>query len=80
MNAKKLFEAALSLPVDERALLAHTLLDSLDGDGPADPDIEAAWIAEIATRAKELDDGSVVPVDWAEARERIRRNVSGGGG
>jgi len=73
MNAKKLFEAALALPAEDRAHLAHSLLDSLDG--PPETDVEAAWIAEIEKRARELDDGSVVPVDWAEARERIRRRL-----
>ena len=73
MNAKKLLEAALSLPAEERAHLARSLLGSLDG--PAEAEIEAAWITEIEKRAKDLGDGSMVPVDWAAARERIRRRL-----
>ncbi|MEW6746281.1 MAG: addiction module protein [Planctomycetota bacterium] len=73
MNAKKLLEAALSLSPEERAHLAHDLLQSLDG--PAEPGSDCAWIAEIEKRARELADGTVVPVDWIGARERIRRRL-----
>lgn len=73
MNTDKLREAALALPADERAHLAHDLLHSLES--PPDPDVESAWLAEIEKRARELADGTVVPVDWAEARERIRQRL-----
>jgi len=73
MNAKKLLEVALSLSAEERADLAHSLLGSLDG--PPQTDVEATWIAEIEKRAKDLGDGSIDPVNWAEARERIRRRM-----
>jgi putative addiction module component (TIGR02574 family) len=73
MNAKKLLEAALSLPAEVRARLAHTLLGSLDG--PSDSGCAEAWVAEIERRAQDLADGTVLPVDWAVARERIRRRL-----
>ena len=73
MNANKLLQAALSLPPEERALLAHNLLGSLDG--PAESGSSEAWIAEIEKRAMDLADGTVLPVDWVVARERIRRRL-----
>ena len=74
MNPKELRDAALGLTPEERARLAHDLLRSLD----ASPELGAewAWIAEIEKRARELADGSVAPVDWEEARERIKRRLN----
>jgi len=74
MNPKELRDAALALTLEERALLAHELLRSLDG--PPDLGAERAWIAEIEKRARELADGSVTPVNWDEARERIRQRLT----
>jgi putative addiction module component (TIGR02574 family) len=73
MNPKELRQAALALTPQERADLAHDLLCSLEA--PPDPGADGAWIAEIEKRARELADGSVVPIDWNEARERIRRRL-----
>lgn len=73
MSTDDLRKAALTLPPKERADLAHELLRSLDG--PPDPDVEAAWITEIERRARELADGSVEPVDWEVARDRIARRL-----
>ena len=73
MSADELRQAALMLPREERAKLAHDLLQSLDE--PADSDVEAAWVREIERRARELADGSVQPVAWEEARERIVRRL-----
>jgi putative addiction module component (TIGR02574 family) len=78
MNAKQLREAALALPPDERAELARDLLHSLED--PPSAEVDAAWVVEIEKRARELDDGAVVPVDWEEAQarvlQRLRRTAS----
>jgi len=60
---------AMELPVEARAALAGTLLQSLDR--VVDPDAEAAWSAEITRRLAQLDDGSVRPLTMDEARKRI---------
>ena len=73
MSTDELRDAALTLPTKDRAELAHDLLRSLDG--PEDPDAEAAWLAEIERRARELAEGSVEPVDWEEARKRITQRL-----
>ena len=74
MNPKELRDAALALTPEQRAHLAHELLRSLDSQ----PDLgaERAWITEVEKRARELADGSVTPVDWEEARDRINRRLS----
>lgn len=73
MSTNELRDAALMLPTKERAKLAQDLLRSLDG--PADLDVDAAWIKEIERRARELSDGSVQPVDWEVARKRIAHRL-----
>jgi putative addiction module component (TIGR02574 family) len=66
----KLLEQALKLPAEERAALADSLLRSLEP--PMDPDIDAAWRAEVARRVAELDAGaSTIP--WEQARAEILR-------
>ncbi|MEN8148319.1 MAG: addiction module protein [Planctomycetota bacterium] len=73
MNTQQLREAVLSLPEGDRADLARDLLRSLDG--PPDSDAREAWLDEIQGRARELVDGSVSPIDWGEARDRITRRL-----
>ena len=73
MGTEELRDATLTLPIEEHAGLARNQLCSLDG--PADPDVGDAWITEIEERARELADGSVEPVDWDAARERIANRL-----
>ena len=68
-DAAKLLEEALKLPVEARAALAGSLLESLDD--AVDEDVEQAWALEIARRLEEVQSGSVKAVPWAEARRRI---------
>ncbi|MEM6500088.1 MAG: addiction module protein [Pseudomonadota bacterium] len=72
-SQKDIFRAALSLDDSERAELTALLLDSLDM--PADEGVDAAWVVEIERRMKEIDSGSVRLVPWAEARERLHRDL-----
>ena len=68
-NISDILKEALRLPPEARAALAGSLLDSLDE--PLDLDAESAWEAEIASRIREIDDGKVTLIPWAEARARI---------
>ncbi len=52
---EKVRSEALNLSEAERAELAYNLVASLDG--PADPDVEKAWDAEIMRRLAEIDSG-----------------------
>ena len=61
-DATELLKRALSLSAEERAELASSLLESLDG-GYDDPEVvEAAWNEGIARRIDDLDSGKVKPV------------------
>jgi putative addiction module component (TIGR02574 family) len=77
-NGKDLRAQALELPRDERASLAHDLLESLDEPLEDPADMEAAWLAEVQRRMREIADGSADLVDWdevrAEALARLRRS------
>jgi putative addiction module component (TIGR02574 family) len=68
-NIAEILKEALKLPPEARAALAGTLLDSLDET--VDKDAESAWEAEIVMRLKEIDEGKVNLIPWAEARARI---------
>ena len=59
---------ALSL-TDKEALL-RTLLEELDG--PPDPDVDAAWLAEIQRRSREIDEGTVKCIPADEVFERLK--------
>jgi len=61
------------LTEQERAELAHFLLDTLD-DTKADADIEAAWDAELARRADEIQRATAVgkPADQVFAELRAK--------
>ena len=59
----------LKLPAEVRAALAGALLDSLEEH--VDPDVEAAWAAEISRRVREVDDGQARLEPWHEVRKRL---------
>jgi putative addiction module component (TIGR02574 family) len=62
---------ALALSESDRAELARDLLKSLDG--PPDPDANNAWDADIERRLKQIDEGTVQPMDREELRRRFRQ-------
>lgn len=64
--------AALALPPDERARLAERLLASLE----ADPEVGAAWAAEVRRRVEAWEAREVDEVPWDEARRRIRDHLA----
>lgn len=69
------FADALRLDPDTRAELAAELLASLDG--PADPDAETAWEAEIDRRIEAIESGSVKLEPWADVKRRLEREILG---
>lgn len=66
---KHALDLALELPDEERAVLAHDLLASLDG--PPDAGAAEAWDAEIGRRLDELEAGQAHTVNAEEALRRI---------
>ena len=59
MTTKKIIEEALSLPVEERALIADSLLRSLN---VPDTGIDAKWTEVGKKRLQELRSGKVKPI------------------
>ena len=49
---KSIIDSALKLPREERARVAREIIASLDG--PADQDVDAAWLAEVERRLDEV--------------------------
>ena len=66
---------ALRLDPDARAELAAELLASLDG--PADPDAESAWNAEIERRVAAIEAGTVRVESWEQVKRRIEKEILG---
>ena len=66
--AKKLIDQALSLPVEERALVADSLLKSLNKPDPA---IDKKWIRIAKQRLEEIRSGKVKPIPGNEVFNRV---------
>jgi putative addiction module component (TIGR02574 family) len=69
----ELLKRALALPVDERAALANTLLDSLEGP---DESVQEAWDEEVARRIKDLKAGKAVTVPWDQLHRELLAMVN----
>ena len=69
--AETLVEQALTLPVEDRALLASGLLASLDSDSVDDVEVDRLWSAETDRRATLLDSGEAGLVTWDHLIARI---------
>lgn len=68
----ELKEKAAQLPEPERAELALSLIESLDG--PPDEGVEEAWDREISRRMAEIESGEakLIPADEVFTRLRHR--------
>jgi putative addiction module component (TIGR02574 family) len=72
-DVSDLLKRALALPVDERAALANTLLDSLETPNQS---VEEAWDAEVARRMEDLKTGKAVTVPWEELHRELLAMVN----
>ena len=70
LTIEKVTEAAMRLAPRDRALLARTLISSLDES--AEEDVEQAWDEEIQKRLREIKDGQVQGQPFDEAMNEIR--------
>ena len=69
----ELKKKASQLPEEERAELALSLIESLDG--PADSAVEEAWQQEIARRVRQFERGEVELIPAEEVFARARRRL-----
>jgi putative addiction module component (TIGR02574 family) len=67
MTTKKIIEEALSLPVEERALIADSLLRSLNMPNTG---IDAEWTEVAKRRLQELRSGKVKAIPGDEVFEK----------
>ncbi len=73
MTIDQIAAAALSLPSEERALLADRLVESLDA---AEANrLDRLWAAEAKRRRDEVRQGSVQTIPGDEALARVRRSL-----
>ena len=68
-------KAVLALPVEERVLLAESLLESLPSQG--EEWSEAQELAEVERRERDIQTGIVQPLDDAEFWRRIEARRQG---
>jgi RNA polymerase-interacting CarD/CdnL/TRCF family regulator len=68
MNTQQLIAEAVSLPVEERALVVDSLLRSLN---QPESEIDKKWVAIAQQRLGELRTGTVVAVTGAEVFDKI---------
>ena len=68
-DTSRIIEEALKLPLEARAALAGSLIESLDES--VDENAEAAWADEIARRIQDLDSGRAKTIPWSKARRLI---------
>ena len=69
----ELKQKASQLSEAERAELALSLIESLDG--PGDPDVEEAWRVEIERRIGQIDRGEVQLIPGDEVFAKLRRRL-----
>ena len=74
-HAAELFRDALALPVEARAELVDSLIESLDQI--AEEGAGEAWKREIEHRLEQIDTGAVELLRWPDARERLRKLLHG---
>ncbi|RPI73191.1 MAG: addiction module protein [Desulfobacteraceae bacterium] len=72
-NTKKLIDEALSLPIEERAFIADSLLKSLN---TPDPEMDKNWIKIAKHRLAEIRSGKVKPISGKEVFTKVRQRLA----
>ncbi len=72
-STAEIIHEAVSLPVEERALVVDSLLRTLN---PPDPEIDKKWAAVAKRRLEELRSGRVKPVPGEEVFAKIRQRFA----
>ncbi len=70
MNISQIESEIFSLPIEQRANLAHRLLLSLEE--PSEAEFERLWGEESARRAAEFDSGTVRAIPGEEVAAKAR--------
>ena len=67
---KQVIENIKELSADEKALVAHCLISSLEAK--QDDDVEEAWAELAEKRFSELSSGDVKGVSWEDIKKDIK--------
>lgn len=73
--AEQVLAAALDLPTEDRARIAHKLLLSLDVE-QSEADATAAWTAELARRVQDVRTGAVELADMDEVDAYVEQRLA----
>jgi putative addiction module component (TIGR02574 family) len=68
LTTKELIAEAVSLPVEERAMVADSILRSLNAP---ESDIDRKWVAVAQQRLAELRSGQVKPIPGEQVFARV---------
>ncbi len=72
MNTKELLNEVISLPVEERARFADSILRTLN---TPEPEIERQWAAVAQRRLQELRSGEVHPSSGQDVFDRVWKQL-----
>jgi putative addiction module component (TIGR02574 family) len=72
-NAEQIFQAALSLPDEDRHQLIEALIAAEDMGGA--PSFDEAWRAIVQRRSAELDAEKVQAAPWQDVRDRVHKKI-----
>ena len=67
-STERLIDEVLSLPIEERAVVADHLLKSMN---PADPETDRKWLEVAKTRLRELEAGETEGIPGDEILKNI---------
>lgn len=73
MNLHEISDAALHLPIEERAQLIQRLVLSLES--PSEQELSVDWLHEARRRAEEIDNGMVKLVSGEEVMKKARELI-----
>jgi hypothetical protein len=73
-NVEKIFEEAMSLPNESKAILAERIVEYLETH--VDPDLERVHLDTVRRRRDEMKKGQVEPIDGQDASVMARRIIN----
>ncbi|MEL7893933.1 addiction module protein [Vreelandella neptunia] len=71
MRLEQVIQETKGLSANDRALLAHWLISSLETQH--DEGVDAAWLSLAEQRLDELETGKVQGVSWEEIKGQLKR-------
>lgn len=73
MTIEHLLQEAKLLSASDRALLARSLISSLEEK--QDQQVDSAWLSLVEKRIDELDSNAVRAVTWKEIKDRLQAST-----